>query len=482
MKKRLPPHGASLPGRGSLVVSIAVILWCLPAARGDVVTTVDERRFEGTIVESNDAMVRIDAMVAGVRVKIGIPRRDVKSVDVTPLPENFYTPVSRPAKRVSDPKKFKANSKLYLEVPIVGRFGIQIVPEGIKRCLSYAAAHKIPNIVFFVDSQGGDQVAAGEIYDLLTRYDKRINYHALVRDSVGVAMAVTVWCDNIFLLPGANLGGVALVFQKDRHDGDPAILLSQIAHDVGRVGEERGWPIGVVQAMIDPAARIAAWVDEDGQVVAGVRAPASVSKKKMIVRDRRESVLTLTRTQAVKLGVARKYSGTVAQLGPKLGIEAWSRESDYGRTAMFKAAKNQRQRLERTASKNAATIKKLLQRRQTTKRYIERNLTLAHKWDSAQKPYATYREHSRSWSSYWGGDPLTGTTKRREWQRRTNTVLAYLRQARKGVREMEKLESKAEGLGLDREYEEGQLLKIKDDIDVKIIYLTVLQRQRARDR
>ncbi len=77
---------------------------------------------------------------------------------------------------------------------------------------------------------------------------------------------------------------------------------------------------------------------------------------------------------------------------------------------------------------------------------------------------------------------MTGTTKRREWQRRTNTVLAYLGQARKGVMEMEKLESKAEGLGLEREYDEGQLLKIKDDIDVKIIYLTVLQRQRARDR
>ena len=361
------PSRVTHPASGRCILLLLLLLSSGSTTFGDIVSLYDGRKYEGTILEETDSSVRIDAMVGGVRVKIGVPRRDVEKIDKIPVPADFYDPAPELAKPAARPAaRPEDDPRLYLEVPIVGRFGVQIVADGVKKSLSYAVVNKISNVVFFVDSQGGDQVTAKEIYDLLQRYDKRITYHAVVRDSVGLAMAVTVWCDNVFLLPGANLGGTELVYDKNRYTGDPEVFLSQVAFEVGGVAEERGWPAGVVPAMIDPAARFAAWVDSTGQIVSGVRVPSSVPRKDVIVSDRRQSVLTLTRDQAAALGVARKFRGDAAALGAELGIEGWRAESDYGRKTMLEAARTQARHMDRIATRNESEIKRLLKRRDTT--------------------------------------------------------------------------------------------------------------------
>ena len=95
--------------------------------------------------------------------------------------------------------------------------------SGVSRSLVYARRHKIEHVVFTIDSQGGDQVEASKIYDLLAKYDEHMTFHAVIRDAVGVAVAIPVWCKNLFLRPGANLGGLVLTFDRDRYDGDPDI-------------------------------------------------------------------------------------------------------------------------------------------------------------------------------------------------------------------------------------------------------------------
>lgn len=474
-----PSTHTKRPGHGILMLAVCAVPALFPRVNGDIVQMVDGRQYEGKIVESDDRMVRIDAMVAGVRVKIGLPRRDIDAIVEKELPEDFYDPPPETPKGAPDPKSSETGSNLYLEVPIVGRFGIQVVPEGIRKCLSYAVANRIEHIVFFVDSQGGEQVAAREIYELLSRYDERIEYHALVRDSVGVAMAVTVWCDDVFMLPGANLGGTELVFEKDRYEGDPEVFLSQVAYEVDQVAAKRGWPVGLAAAMIDPEARFAAWADDSGQITTGVRVPGSVPRNRVIVSDRRQSVLTLSRDQAAALGVAREFNRGAEALGSELGVEAWKRKSDYGQTAVFDAARARRDRMQRVASRDAEKIKKLVKRQNTTRRYIERCLTLAHKWDPGQKPYSTYRDHRSTWERYWTGDPLTGTTTRRRWRELTDTTLGYLQRARKGVIEMRKLDEQAERLGIEREYKPEELDDLLDDIVVKIEFLARQRNLRA---
>jgi hypothetical protein len=68
----------------------ACVLWCTSTTRADIVELYDGRRFEGKIFEETPSTVRIDTVVAGVRAKIGVPRRQVKSIQKLPLPEGFF--------------------------------------------------------------------------------------------------------------------------------------------------------------------------------------------------------------------------------------------------------------------------------------------------------------------------------------------------------------------------------------------------------
>lgn len=458
------------PGLVVFLVLYAPVVFQDPSwtARGDVLKTYDGRVFEGKILEENDTHVRIDTMVGQIRIQVGVPRHQVSSVDKGPIPDDFFKPEEKAAPRVSDPAKFKPGTALYIEVPIVGRFGVQVVPKGLARSLAYAVRNKIEHVVFFVDSQGGDQIVAGEVYDLLAKYDDKIKYYALVRDSIGVAMAVTVWCDKVFLLPGANLGGTVLVVDKDRHPGDPEVVVSQIAYEVGEEAAKHGWSAPVVRAMIDPGEALVAWVDDGGRAASGVRPPSSVAREKIVATCRPGSLLTLTRDQAVKLGLAHKYQGSASGLGYELGLDPWTEESDYGKTAMTTAAKTHRQEMERSAEKARRSIEKLVKRRNSTQRYVDRYLALAHNFDPELSAQSSYEKFSSSWDRYWGGGPIAGTVTRRKWRDLTDATLQALARAKKGVVELQRLDREAKSLGIDPSHAPGELEKLLDDIGLKM--------------
>jgi hypothetical protein len=448
-----------------------------PHLLGDVLALSDGRRFEGTIIEETPTKVVIDAKVGSTRVKIGFQRFEIASVVKSPLPDDFFEEKPEAVKRVSDAGKFAPGTVLYLEVPIVGRFGVQVVPAGVRKCLMYAAQHRIEHVVFSIDSQGGDQVAAKEIYDLLAKHDEKLHYHALVRDSVGVAMAVTVWCDEVFLLPGANLGGVLLSTDTRREGEDPEVLLAQVAHNVGQTAGKHGWPAGLVEAMIDPRAEVAAWRDEKGGLVTGAQVPPSVPADRVVALDRSQSVLTLDRETAVGLGVAKAFSGNASQIGYTIGIESWKKESDLGREAMTDAARSQEKKLAREATRAEAEIERLVKRRDEVKRYTERVLAVAHSWDPEQGAFSTYAEHKERWDRYWSGDPVAGTMTRSKWREQTDATVQALQEAAKGAQELKRLDEKAKKLGVEPLHKEGELDKLLDDIAVKV---TLLQWNRNR--
>lgn len=453
-----------------LVAALAVsVLWGPAALRADIVEMYDGRRIEGKIFEETPTTVRIDAVVSGVRVKLGFPRRQIQSVQKVPLPEGFFDLEPRTEERVSDPAKVDPDAALYLEIPIVGRFGAQVSPEGVRKALAYAARYRIPHVVFYVDSQGGDRLAARRIYETLQKYPD-MRFYALVRDSVGVAMAVTVFCEKVFMLPGSNLGGVVLESDDDGVSEDArALELAQVAYEVGQSAGKRGWPAPLVRAMIDPAETVYAWRDEGGKLVTAPRLPATVSRNAVIVSNGPDSVLTLNRTQAVNIG-ARSYNGTVEGLGAELGLEKWTRESDYGATAMMDSAKSQQRRTAVASRRKDVEIARLVQRRDATKKYIDRCLTLAHAWDPEQSAYSSFDKYEQKWERYWGG-PLEPTITRTRWRELTDVTIDALTKAYQGIDRMKDLEDKAVDLGLEPLYAEGELEKYQDDIEVKVTLL-----------
>jgi hypothetical protein len=131
----------------------------------------------------------------------------------------------------------------------------------------------------------------------------------------------------------------------------------------------------------------------------------------------------------------------------------------------------------RTATRNEAKIKRLVERRRKVERYIDRNLTLAHSWDPKQNARSSYRSHRSAWESRWGWGRQGGTTTSRRWRELTDMTLTALTAARKGIREMQKIEQEAESLGIERITKEQDLEKLLDDTEVKMRMLLYWRRR-----
>jgi hypothetical protein len=349
----------------------------------------------------------------------------------------------------------------------VGKFGAQVVPRGVQNALAYAVTNKIPNVVFTVDSQGGDRFAARDIYKILAKYADKLRYIALVRDSVGVSVVVTLWCKDVFMLPGASLGGVMLEVAPDTPT-ETAAQLSQVAYEVGQDAEKRGWPAPLVRAMVDPAERVFAWRGEDGKVATAPRPPSMLPAGSTVVNDSTEGVLTLSREEAVGLGLVKAFDGSAADLGGELGLSLWTAESDQGGKTMVEAARKEAEKAKQTASRKEADAARLIKRRDALKSYIDRNITMAHSFDPEQNVAATTQEYTASWERYWDGAPVQQNIGRTKWRELTDYTIGALSAAYKGATEMEKLEADAKKLGLEPLYKEGELEKMKEDMDMKV--------------
>lgn len=472
------------PTRLACLYGCAVVLCFLAGqgsrpARADVVTMADGRRFEGAIVEQGDAAIRLDAMVSGIRTQLTLPRSQIAEIVERALPEGFYESDDAIAGSVDESAAVAVDQAEYLVVPITGTFGEQVVAAGVRQSLAYAVRQGIGNVVFEVDSDGGNVDVAEEIYELLERYDERLSYHTIVRRCLRGALIFPVWSDTVQVQPGAVIGG-GDEFDIEDLPGIDRVMLSQIAYDLGRVAEAHGKPAVLVQAMIDPKVELAAWRDATGGVVLGARLPESVADEDVIFVDDDRTVVTLTTEDALALGLVAAYTGDADDLGEWLGIDGWTKESDYGPDAMRQAVQRQAANTANIAARAEAQIKQNIKRRELVQRSIDTNLERAAQWDPRGGSYATMQSSGGGSTRvgyrryYYSGTTNTNRlTKqsRQVWQERTDLTLDALRQARKSILEMKKLDGQAVELGLEPNYDEGELKQLQKDTEVAITML-----------
>jgi hypothetical protein len=371
----------------------------------------------------------------------------------------------------------QAQENPYLEIPLEGRFGEQITARGLEDALQAALCPGVKHIVFTIDSQGGDQIAARDIYNLLGKYDKAFTFHAIVREATGVAVAPLVWCETILVRPGARIGGANVVIDGERYPGiEPGIVLANLAMNAAEEARRHGHSAELFQAMIDPGLPVNAWKDKAGRAQISRMVPNGVHTDDFIVWHVAGSLLTLTDRQAVELRLARAYEGNAAGMGRELGYPGWTSMGDAGREAMTDAtvaektksaaAKSDRQRF---------LIEQNLRRRTAAKASIERFLNLAHTWDPKLGTYTTIREAHAWWAPWWDGCDydsrrLTAVA-RRTWMDRTDLAVVALSKARGSVLEMKHLEKEALQLGQKPLYPEGKLIEMRRDLELKIATL-----------
>jgi hypothetical protein len=362
----------------------------------------------------------------------------------------------------------------YLELPLKGRLGEEITSAGVEKALQGARAAGIKNIVFSVDSSGGDQMVCRDLVNILRAANKDLTYYAVVQQATGTAVVFIVRPAKIFVRSGANLGGVRLDTSKIEQEAGVTtdVVLSNIALNAGVQAKERGRPAEVIQAMIDPFEPVYAWKDAAGRADFGISLPPNTAKENILLEHKKGRVLTLTAEQAVALGFAQKYDGPVEGLGQVLGIAGWAAKGNALAT-MTEAAKSEKEsQKSQMSDRQKFLMDQNRKRREATKAAIERFLDLAHEWNPKMSTYSTQKE----WGGYWDGSGgydsgrLTPEA-RRKWQDRTSITVDYLSKARGGVGEMSKLEKEAKSMGQELMYPEGKLAAMYEDLGLTIAML-----------
>ena len=490
------------------VAALALCLWFAPSASADYVELHDGRVFRGEIIENNpDEGVRIDTVVQGIRTQLFFSNDEIAVATQGELAPGFFgKPEAQP--RLSDATGFAADATLYLEVPLIGRFGREIRADSIAEVLRYAERHRVPHVVFVMDTPGGDLDEAARIYRLLEEYDAALTYHAVVRRCRGDAMAVAVRCDSLAVVPGAVIGGAdgegATDDPEDSEVG--AIVRAQVAYELGAQADRRFRAGPMVRAMIDPSETYAVWRDEDGVIVEGSAAPEGIDEGRVLAEAPAGVLLALDFETARELEVP-VLERSVADLGGMLGYDDWTRESDFGSRAVRLATDADESSVQ---AEFELEVRDNIGARESALRYIEQNIAAAAETDPSKGSYQEYSNHF-NWS--WGrggytrydgdGSARSGSYSRRygdaqkrrraqrqpneftaeslrQWRNRTDLALQYLGNAKKAVDVMIDLEERARELGLDPMIEIGDLAWMRDDCQAKINYLKRERNRRGR--
>ncbi len=439
----------------SVAVAATLVLGLLALPAGaDVVRMADGRMFEGKVMSEDNAGLTIDTVVGSIRTTLTFSKAAVAAVEKMALPANFFPAKLNPAGDKSA-KAIPANTDVYMEIPIVGRIGDQIVFPGISKCLAYAQTNGIKHVVFMVDSQGGDTDTAFQISRCLASHEKNLTYHSVVRDATGLSIIFPLYSKTIALEPGATLGGVAIIYDPKKLGADTtdAIMRSRIARKAADIAKAHSLPPLVMVAMIDPNCRLAVWRDDKGAVKCGSFPPVSVPSSSIIFDNRlKPGILTLNRDDAIAAGFGAAYEGDAQGLGQLLKLPSWTSEGSYGADTIRATGEAAFQQKDLAAAKFEAEVQKVAARREEVASYIESNTKNANAWDPSNK-------ESSAGTVYGDVDTKVITTGgQSNWfTDQANMTLDAVSRACKGIDEMKTLEAQAARLGLPAMYKPGQL-------------------------
>ena len=451
---------------------LAALVLAVPTS-ADVVEMKDGRSFEGEIIEETSTHIRIDARVTPtIRATLTLEKSEIDTYERKPLPPGFFDPPEKAEPRVSKPDAFDDDDNHYLVIPIVGRIGEQVFADGVKQGILYARRHRVPHVVFVIESEGGSVDEARRIYKAMSRYHGDVQFHALIRNCRGGALAIPVWCDTLTLAPGAQIGG-----SYDPHAGTPAeveqeqVIRSQVANEVAKDVTKRGGRGELIRAMIDPLETLVGWFDENQVVQLGVAPPLETPEDRIIFRTEVGDVLVLAEGQALALGL-QSCSGSPESLGAALEFENWTKESDYGETTMAKVAASRQRRAAAETARFNERVQKNIERREMADRYISNNLQQAANWNPSN---ASYDDYGKRWKWHSGGFYTTRSTwdmgARQRWRDRTDATLHYLSNAATGIRTAIALDQEAVELGLEPTFKPGELEMMGQDLLMKADYL-----------
>jgi len=346
-----------------------------PVLHADVITLQNGRVYEGAVLSDNADELICDTIVAGIRAQINIKKADIKTHDHKPLAPDFFTKkepakttptasgaASAPAEPAEPADK---SGTRYLVLPLQGVFGEDIFPESIASALDYAAKRdSIKHIVLTIDSPGGQVWAANAILKIMEDRQDRFKFHIVVKAAISASIWVVFSCDTIHVVDAAVIGGA--VPYKTNSSGSAEVdakFASILAAKISSRAESKGYPSGLVQAMMIRSATFAAWrLYGNDKVQCGLVKPPNVPPDALVVLDTPDTILTLTHDQAIAIGVAHHMPATIQDLGAELGFNDWALYNNYGEYIVAKSTaelKQKHAKLKKVWDANLASLTRL---------------------------------------------------------------------------------------------------------------------------
>ena len=470
-------------------VGFLIGLLAVPGIAGaDTVFLKNGQSFEGVILSQDETVVVLDTMVSGIRASgLRLKMAEIDRIETGDVAEGFFTAEPAPPALSPNAVQVEDRSGLYLTVPIMGELGTDAVAEGVMRAIAYAKRHRVPSLVFIVDSTGGDLDEVLMINRAMRTEHRPITFHAIIKRCQGAALAIPLMCDTVHVLPGALVGDTPTELgQGSRKYGneDEQVLRTELARRAYEYAVSQGAPGLVVRAMIDPLEELAAWKEPGGELGLAATLPTDVPAEDAIFVTRAGEMLILKYDQLVALGLPT-LTGGAEDLGEALEINNWQKESDYGEATMAELSGIRRKQLASNDTRFQDELKSNLVKRETTQALIENSVKQARDWDPTNGDYTTYAKRY-GWGGWGRGnrrdiDYAPGTTMTRdsrdEWQRRSDLTMGYLRKAAKACNAMKSYDKEAVTLGMEPTYEEGELDRMIQDLQVKYDFV---QEQRNR--
>ncbi len=319
----------------------------LPAAHGaDRIVMLNGQEYLCTIIEESSSAVKIQWLGKGITLvldpyEIDLIERDIGQPDhgdrSADAPEGDISEAveayrsSLPAQQAATPPQERVPSVYYAVVPIsdIGiswehRLDPAVTAAGLSDALNWLRSRKVEHVFFWIDSPGGLAREADQIVDVLQHYEDDFEYYALVKESISAAMHVTFSCDRMFVgiqgVQGAALQYLSGSSGLKEYDQKANAIA---AKRLGSLAQRNGFSAALAEAMVLPEAELYRWREPTGRWGLCSAKSAAPSTAELEVLDRDDTVLALSSSDALELGLAEPYPGNLDAFGPLLGIQGW---------------------------------------------------------------------------------------------------------------------------------------------------------------
>jgi membrane-bound serine protease (ClpP class) len=179
------------------------------------------------------------------------------------------------------------------------------------RRIEQARQEHVNLVLFQINSAGGLDTAADAIADTLAGLKDMKTVAYLDDRALGVATLVALACNDIVFRKGAQLGDVRQLVtgRRGQIEDLTQLQIKSLAKRAAHLAEQKGHPVAVAVAMVDPEAEIVEAKDtRTGAVGVVLQSDVEADPQRYVnlqVRKKAGQVLTVTDDDAVALGVGQ---------------------------------------------------------------------------------------------------------------------------------------------------------------------------------